>query len=107
MKISDESAYNDKTTVELKEILEQKKQEMMKSQEKMGGKDAERMTEMAKLTRYYGDKVQTLITEMQKDNPIDENTEEYTSIKKIIESFKLDKELIKWDDNEEDFKPFD
>ena len=59
MKISDEWAYNGKTTVELKEILEQKKREMMKSQEKIGGKDAERMTEMAKLTRYYGEKVQT------------------------------------------------
>ena len=55
---------------------------------------------------YYGDHIQDLITEFHKENPIDPITGEDMSMKKMIENLHLDKELIKWSEEDEDFKPF-
>ena len=70
------------------------------------GECIERKQEMAKLSRYYGERVQTLITEMAKDGEVDRETGEVMRVKDIVEKLKLDKQLIQWDDDEEDFKDF-
>lgn len=106
-KTSTESPLLSKTHEELQTILESKRKELESVEANLKLKNTDRVVQVTKLAVYYGERTQNLLTEMHKENPIDPRTGDSMSLKAMIEDLKISKDLIQWDDNEEDFKPFD
>jgi len=96
----------DKSEEELKSIITECSQKLETVTKSMDEKQVHKNNEIMKLVGYYGEKTQTLLMEMHKENPTDPMSGEPLSLKQMIESIKISKELLQWDDEEEDFKPF-
>ena len=105
-KVSSESPFLSRSSEELEKILETKQKELEVIETNLKLKNTDRVVQVVKLVQYYGERAQNLLTEMHKENPTDPRTGELMSLKELIEDLKIKKDLIQWDDDEEDFKSF-
>lgn len=92
---------------ELNELLVSKQAELSKISTTLDSKKSDRIYQVSALTVYYGEKVQMLLNEYAKQTPSDSQNGEPRTLKQFIEKWGISKELIKWDDENEDFISFE
>ncbi|CAI2383490.1 unnamed protein product [Moneuplotes crassus] len=101
-----EEECKDKTIEELEQELKSKKEELQSLTETTKKEVDPRVEDVSKLVVYYGEKAQELIIEFHKLNPTNPETQEEMNLATMINLLKVDKEIIRWNTENEDFDPF-